>query len=177
MTKLRRRKLFLSPSIGTKPIRSLSVALSVPFLGALVPYTELSTQELKDTPTKLVDILGRYAWVYSGDPDFSGEVYGMFKASSNQDFFNDNHIFLSIGKGKEATPENLTGEITRGTFKIYITGARRVKIKQSKDLFMESFWELVLDQEENEEVWLVNNGNGIGITKVLDDNGCQFLFF
>ena len=145
--------------------------------------TDTGTQEIRKTPTQLADILGTYVWVYSGDPEFSGDVEEMFRSYCKDDTFITEHS-ITLGAAEHSSepvaPKNVNGHITWGTLKVTFDGVRRVRKGWSSDAavsWMESYWEMLLTEDENSEPWLDVKGNAVGAAVVLDDNGYPFLVF
>jgi len=148
--------------------------------------TDTGTQEICKTPTQLADILGTYVWVYSGDPEFGGDVEEMHRSYSKDDtdFITRHSITLSAEHPSQPVAlKNVNGHITWGTLQVAFDGVRRVRERWSSDAavsWMESFWEVLLTEDEDSEdnePWLDVKGNAVGAAVVLDDNGCPFLVF
>jgi hypothetical protein len=154
-------------------------------LQKLYHSTDTGTQEICKTPTQLADILGTYVWVYSGDPEFSGDVEEMNRSycKDDKDFIATHSIILGTAKnytGRPAELENVNGHIAWGTAKVEFDGVRRVRERWSSDVavpWTESYWEVLLTEDENSEPWLDMEGNAVGAAAVLDDNGYPFLVF
>ena len=150
-------------------------------------FADTGTQEIRKTPTQLADILGTYVWVYSGDPEFDGDVEEMYRShcEDDTDFITRQSITLGAAKQDPSRPvalKDVNGHITWGTLKVTFDGVRRVREGWSSDAavsWIESYWEVLLteDEDEDSEVWLDMEGNAVGAAVVLDDNGCPFLVF
>ena len=120
--------------------------------------------------------------MYSGDPEFPGNV-----EEENRSYYKDDTQFITMhtitlgtAKDKPVEPENVNGHITWGTVKVVFEGVRRVRKGLSSDKsipYMESYWEVLLTEDENGEVWLDMEGNTVGAAVALDDNGYPFLVF
>jgi hypothetical protein len=142
------------------------------------------TQEIRETPTKLADILGTYVWVFSGDPEWGGDVESMFRRGCKDEaaFIAQHSIVLAAAKhrpGRPVAPKDVSGHITWGTLKVAFDGVRVVRSRRSSAV-IESYWEVLLteDQEDSEsERWLDKEGNAVSAAVVLDDNGFPFLVF
>ncbi|KAF8325515.1 hypothetical protein F5887DRAFT_1015763 [Amanita rubescens] len=142
--------------------------------------------EIRETPTKLGDILGTYVWVFSGDPEWGGDVEDMWRSGykDEADFIARHSIVLAAAKhrpGRPVAPEDVGGYITWGTLKVAFDGVRVVRSGRSSGAaVVESYWEVLLteDQDDSEsETWLDKEGNAVSAAVVLDDNGFPFLVF
>ncbi|KAF8343328.1 hypothetical protein F5887DRAFT_973443 [Amanita rubescens] len=141
--------------------------------------------EMRDTPTRLADILGTYVWLFSGDPEWGGDVVAMHHDYTDDAAFIARHsIMLGAAKhrpGQSVAPEDVSGHITWGTFTVAFDGMRRVrKGRSSNAAVVESYWEVLLNEKQDDEDsarWLDTEGNGVGVSVVLDDNGSPFLVF
>jgi hypothetical protein len=146
--------------------------------------TDTGTQEVHKTSTQLAEILGTYVWVYSGNPEFPGDIEELYcKDADDAAFIMQHSITLSAAKlhpSQPVAPENITGHIAWGTLKTAFDGVRHMREGWSSDVavsWMESYWEMLLTDDEDNDVWLDMNGNVVGAAAVLDDNGCPFLVF
>ncbi len=145
------------------------------------------TQEIRKTPTRLADILGTYVWVFSGDPEWGGDVPEMFHKGYPDDkaFIAQHSIMLGAAKhrpGRPVAPKDVSGHITWGTLKVAFDGVRGVRAGRSSNaVVIESYWEVLLteDPEDDSESarWLDKEDNTVGAAVVLDDNGFPFLVF
>jgi len=102
-----------------------------------------------------------------------------------KDFITKHSITLGAEKRRGSQPvalKNVTGHVAWGTLKLPFDGVRRVRERWSSDAavpWIESYWEVLLTESEDEEsnIWLDMEGNGVGPAVVLDDNGFPFLVF
>jgi len=123
-------------------------------------------------------------WVYSGDPEFPGDVEESYRRPypSDDAFFAEHSITLNVAAPdlKTVAPKDVRGCINWGTLKVNYNGTKRVRKGWSKNEsvgWMESCWEVVLEEDDTRDAWLVPNGNSVGASAVLDDNGQPFLVF
>jgi len=135
-----------------------------------------------DTPTKLDDVVGKYFIAYSGDPHFPGDVEEMSKMGYDNvaEFLERHTLTLGAPEGEAVTLANAQGRINWGTVSHAYTGMERLREKWSADEsvpWLESYWRIIITEDENEEGWLDHDDNAIGVMKVNDDNGCPFLCF
>ena len=148
----------------------------------------VSTQEIRETRTRLADILGTYVWVFSGDPEFPGDVEETIRDhyKNNADFFAEHTITLDAAKhrpGRSVAPKDVSGHISWGTLKVTFNGMRGVRGGRSSDgALIKSCWEVLLtegdrDKDYESATWLDLEGNTVAATAVLDDNGSPFLVF
>ncbi|KAF8717586.1 hypothetical protein AX14_012141 [Amanita brunnescens Koide BX004] len=144
--------------------------------------------EIRETPTRLADILGTYVWVFSGDPEFPEDVEDTIRGYYKDDaeFIAKHTITLDAAKrrpGKPVAPKDVTGHISWGSLKVTFNGVRRVRRgRSSKGALVESYWEVLLtegdwDKDHDSATWLDLEGNAVGAAVVLDDNGSPFLVF
>ncbi|KAF8329035.1 hypothetical protein F5887DRAFT_1005244 [Amanita rubescens] len=134
--------------------------------------TVVAGVEMRDTPTRLADILGTYVWLFSGDPEWGGDVEDMHRSDYKDDaaFIARHSIMLGAAKhrpGQSVAPEDVSGHIALGG-------------KSSNAAVVESYWEVLLNEEQDDEdsaTWLDTEGNAVGVSVVLDDNGSPFLVF
>jgi len=104
--------------------------------------------EVRKTPTQLADILGTYVWVYSGDPEFGGDVEEMHRSyyKNDKDFIAKKSITLGDAKHPPSQPvelKDVNGHIAWGTAKIIFNGVRRLREKRSSNPavpWLESYW-------------------------------------
>ena len=133
-------------------------------------------------------MLGTYAWVFSGDPQFSGDTKDLIRVyyEDDADFIAKHTITLDAAEhrpGRPVAPKDVTGRISWGTLKITFNGVRGVQEGWSSDgAFMESCWEVLLnevdeDKDYDSAIWLDLKGNTVGAAVVLDDSGSPFLVF
>jgi len=120
--------------------------------------------------------------VYSGDPEFEGDVEEMNRSDYKDDteFIARHSITLGTAKDQPVEPKNVKGHVTWGMFKVVFDGVQRVRKGLSSDEaipYMESYWEVLLTEDENSEAFLEMRGNLVGVAVVLDDNGYPFLVF
>lgn len=146
-------------------------------------------QEIRKTPTQLADILGTYVWVFSGDPEFPGDVEKLNRGNYKDDaaFIATYSMTLDTAKhppGEPVAPEDVSGRISWYSVKVTFNGVRGVREGWFSDgAVMESYWEVLLtDDDEDEDdfdsqIWLDSEGNTVGASVVLDDNGSPFLVF
>ena len=149
-------------------------------------FLNLPSQEIRETRTRLADMLGTYVWVFSGDPEWGGGIEEMHISDYKDDtaFIAKHSITLGAAKqrpGRSVVPKDVSGHIAWGTLKVTfdrLQGVRRGRSSKAADV--ESYWEVVLteDQEDSESArWLDTEGNAVGASVVLDDNGSPFLVF
>ncbi|KAF9468466.1 hypothetical protein BDZ94DRAFT_1246842 [Collybia nuda] len=142
----------------------------------------------RSIPTQLCDILGTYVWVYSGDPEFGGDVEHMYRGKGSDDatFIGNHSITLDTVRhqpGKALAPKSVSGCINWGSLKLAYDGLRCVRKGWSTDEsvgWMGSCWEVLLVGEgyvSNGDQWLDPDGNAIRIAAEEDDNGNPFLVF
>lgn len=104
-------------------------------------------------------------------------------SKDDTDFITRHSITLGAAKhdpSRPVEPKDVNGHITWGTLDVAFNGVRRVREGWSSDtavLWMESYWELLLTEDDSRDVWLDMKGNAVGAAAVLDDNGCPFLVF
>ncbi|KAF8340207.1 hypothetical protein F5887DRAFT_1077007 [Amanita rubescens] len=149
--------------------------------------------EIRKTPTKLADMLGTYAWVFSGDPEYPGEVEKLsrrdYPDDSDAAFIAKYSIMLDAGAkhtpGEPVAPADVSGYVAWCYVKMTFEGVRSVREgwPESSDPdapITESYWEVLMTEEQDDEeayFWLDWAGNAVGAAVVLDDNGFPFLVF
>ncbi|KAF8344825.1 hypothetical protein F5887DRAFT_1075015 [Amanita rubescens] len=147
--------------------------------------------EIRKTPTKLTDMLGTYAWVFSGDPEYPGEVEKLsrrdYPDDSDAAFIAKYSIMLDAGAkhtpGEPVAPEDVSGYVAWCYVKMTFESVRSVREgwPESSDPdapITESYWEVLMTEEQDDEeayFWLDWAGNAVGAAVVLDDNGSPFL--
>jgi hypothetical protein len=138
-------------------------------------------------------MLGTYVWVFSGDPEYPGEVEKL----SRSDYPDDSDaaliakysIKLDAGSkhtpGEPVAPEDVSGYVAWCYVKMTFEGVRVVRegwpeSSDSDAPITESYWEVLMTEEQEDEEgysWLDTAGNAVGAAVVLDDNGFPFLVF
>ena len=124
--------------------------------------------------------------MFSGDREYPEDLEKGRRGGHTDDeaFIAKYSITLSAAKhnpGQPVAPEDLRGRVTFWELWAAFEGVRGVREGWSSDgAVMESFWEVLLTEnheEDEEEVWLDDEGNAVGVAAVLDDNGSPFLVF
>jgi hypothetical protein len=117
-------------------------------------------------------------WVYSGDPEFPGEI-------DDLDPNDEGKLTICVQKDTPVTLENVHGKITWGTVWYTYQGVKQVHEKWSdtKSPVLGSAWEIIHEDQGDDEpggtndLWLDEDGNAFGAMDVRDDKGHPFLVF